>query len=439
MRSKITSSGLPGPNKVLGVPQSSPPNLDSSAHPPSKDPARDPEADAPTVLTTSYTRRARDRRRMVLFPVLGLIIFGVCGLAVLGVMIGRVGTVAVLIGAVAALVPVALVISAFLWVDRWEPEPSGLLAAALLWGACVATIASLLVNNSAQALADLITGSDPDRIVAAVIAAPVIEEATKCAFVLGVFLLRDHEFDGVVDGIVYSGLVAAGFAFTENILYFGTAFVSPVETGAGGVNGLLAVVLLRGGLMPFAHPMFTVVFGIALGSVALSRSRRRRVLIATGGFLGAVAMHSLWNSSATFGADRFIDLYMLVMVPLFSAMVWLVLWQRRREQRVFTGQLPGLVAREWIAASELAPLSSLAGRRRWRAQARRLRGPDTARAVAAYQAAVTELAYFRHRLTRLGVDADQRHRHQELLARVQLTRAAATAAGRRTGGANTES
>ena len=34
-------------------------------------------------------------------------------------------------------------------------------------------------------------------------------------------MFRRREFDGVVDGVVYAGLVAAGFAFTENILYFG--------------------------------------------------------------------------------------------------------------------------------------------------------------------------------------------------------------------------
>ena len=54
--------------------------------------------------------------------------------------------------------------------------------------------------------------------------APIVEEAVKGAFLVGLLIFRRREFDGIVDGIVYAGLVAAGFAFTENILYFGRAF-----------------------------------------------------------------------------------------------------------------------------------------------------------------------------------------------------------------------
>jgi RsiW-degrading membrane proteinase PrsW (M82 family) len=38
------------------------------------------------------------------------------------------------------------------------------------------------------------------------------------------FLWKKDEFDGIIDGIVYAGMVGLGFAMTENILYYGVRF-----------------------------------------------------------------------------------------------------------------------------------------------------------------------------------------------------------------------
>ena len=51
--------------------------------------------------------------------------------------------------------------------------------------------------------------------------APFVEEAAKGALVLLVWWLVRREFDGITDGMVYAGICAAGFAFTENIQYLG--------------------------------------------------------------------------------------------------------------------------------------------------------------------------------------------------------------------------
>ena len=42
---------------------------------------------------------------------------------------------------------------------------------------------------------------------------------------------RRHELDGILDGIVYAGMVGIGFAFTENILYLASAYVGDDGTG----------------------------------------------------------------------------------------------------------------------------------------------------------------------------------------------------------------
>ena len=105
---------------------------------------------------------------------------------------------------------------------------------------------------------------------------------------------------------------------------------------------MLAVLILRGVLSPFAHPLFTSMTGIGCGLAATSRSAVARVLYVLVGYGFAVLLHALWNGSATLGdGGTFLGVYLFVMVPLFIAMIVLVLWQRRREQRTVADQLPG--------------------------------------------------------------------------------------------------
>lgn len=364
----------------------------------------------------------RPRRITVLLPLLGLVVLAVCGLLLFGVVTARVGLVPVLIGVVAALVPVAVVVPALLWVDRWEPEPAKLLLLAFAWGACFATITALLINNTAEAVGDLLLGSGNGSKFSAVVSAPLVEEAAKGAFVLLVLWRRAGEFDGVIDGIVYAGFSATGFAFTENIYYFGRAFA---ENGFGdGTNpGVLAAFVLRGVLSPFTHPLFAVVFGIGVGVAARAKSPLARWLAPLGGYLGAVALHALWNSAAVLGgAKTFLNVYFLIMVPMFIGVVLLIMLNRRREQRIVEAALPGMAEARWIARSEMGLFASLAGRRKWRQQARKQSGPAAAKAVAAYQSAVTELAFLLRGDVR---KPDSEQRRGELLDALRASRAEA--------------
>ncbi|NMH93759.1 PrsW family intramembrane metalloprotease, partial [Pseudonocardia bannensis] len=378
------------------------------------------------------------QRRGVLAPVAGLVALAVCGLVVLGLVGRSVGTGAVVVGALCALLPVGPVVAAFLWVDRWEPEPPRLLFVAFLWGACFAALSALLINSSAALAADDLLGKGSGDLLGATVIAPVVEEAMKGLFLVGLLVFRRREFDGIVDGIVYAGLVAAGFAFTENILYLGRAFAEDAMVGQSG--GVLAVLLLRGVFSPFAHPLFTAMIGIGAGIAAGSRSTAVRVLAVLVGYLLAVALHALWNGSATlFGGTVFMGVYGFVMVPVFLAMIALVIWQRRREQRIVAGQLPGFAQAGWIAQSEVELLSSLAGRRGWLSAVKRRSGKAAARAVADYQAAVTELAFLRDRIARGTVRESAHDRHDAMVGAVAGTRARAvgmpdalTAAWRRT-------
>ncbi|GAB3005910.1 membrane protein [Amycolatopsis acidiphila] len=361
------------------------------------------------------------RRLTVLLPVLGLVVVAVCGLTLLALATVRVGPLAVVIGLAAALVPVAVVVAAVLWVDRWEPEPAKLLLTAFAWGACIATITALLINNTAESVGDLLLGHGNGSRVSALVSAPLVEEAAKGSFVLLVLLRRREEFDGIIDGVVYAGFTAAGFAFTENIYYFGRAFAE-YGFGNGTSAGVIAAFVLRGVLSPFTHPLFTALTGVGIGFAARATTRATRILAPLAGYLGAVCLHALWNGAATLGgAQTFLNVYFLIMVPMFIAVVLVVILQRRREQRIVEAALPKMVKARWIAASEVDLLSTLNGRRDWRRQARRQSGRRAAKAVAVYQNSVTELAF----LKRHNGSADTCRKEAELLDTLRSSRAEA--------------
>ena len=359
-------------------------------------------------------------RRTTTLSLLGLIALGACGLVLLGLGTTNLGTMPILVGAVAALFPVVVVVQTFLWVDRWEPEPTKMLLLAFVWGACGAALAAFLLNSTAEIAANAILGGKGGNTVAALVSAPLFEEGAKGAFLLGLLIFARREFDGVVDGIVYAGIVAAGFAFSENIKYFAVAFE---HGGFGSTNGVITAFLLRGVISPFTHPLFTSMTGIGFGIAARTSVRWRRWAAPLAGYLIAVGLHALWNGTATLGGSyAFVSLYVFGMVPLFLAMAALLWWSRRREQGVVERYITGMVLRGLVPAKEMDVLCSMAARRitvRW---ARRRFGREAGRAVANYHTAVTELAFLTKALENGVAGEDGDERHEQLVAALAAAR-----------------
>ena len=100
-----------------------------------------------------------------------------------------------------AAVPVGPLIGCLLWLDRYEPEPRRLLVGGLLWGVFVATAIALLLEG----LGGFVAGISDTRMLE--IGAPVAEEASKGLFLLLLLWWRRSELDGVLDGIVYAGMI----------------------------------------------------------------------------------------------------------------------------------------------------------------------------------------------------------------------------------------
>ncbi|QCQ15567.1 PrsW family intramembrane metalloprotease [Microbacterium sp. RG1] len=331
-----------------------------------------------------------------------------------GYFLEAIGPVASLLGAILALLPLAGVLWALRIVDRWEPEPKGLVILALGWGAIAAVALALGVD-----LVLLLTLGRGDSQLAlllqSVVQAPIVEEIGKGLGVLLIFAAARRFFDGPVDGIVYGGLIGAGFAFTENIQYFASAFIE------GGFTQASATFFVRGILSPFAHVMFTAVTGFALG---LAARRGVRLGGALGpwllGLVGAIALHALWNGSALLG--DFFALYAVLQVPLFVIFVVAIVLLRREEARLTRARLGEYAAVGWFTPQEVDMLATAAGRRTALAWARTLTG-NRVPIMRTFIADATALAAARQRAIS-GRDPRASAEESALLQRTVAARAA---------------
>src|SRR5262249_41623979 len=150
-----------------------------------------------------------------------------------------VGIVGAVIGTILAFIPAPFYLMLFLWLDRYDPEPAWALLAAFAWGGLFAVIVSFIVNTLFGAVAASLVGGPAGNTLGAVISAPLIEEGTKGLGVVLFLIFLRNEFDDILDGIVYAGVIALGFATVENVLYYG-------RTVAAGGGGLLFILFLRG-------------------------------------------------------------------------------------------------------------------------------------------------------------------------------------------------
>ncbi len=313
----------------------------------------------------------------------GIVLASLVGLAVAAYLVSALGTGAAAAGAVLALLPLAAVLWAVRWIDRWEPEPRGALWFAFLWGATVSVALALVVD-----LAIGVLGGIDDDVFGAVVQAPIVEELAKAIGLLILAAAARAHLDGPVDGLVYAATIAAGFAFTENVLYFGVALLED------GPDGLGAVFFVRGVMSPFAHVMFTACTGIVIGLfVARGRSALLGALV---GLVPAIGLHALWNG-ALFVVDDFFGYYLLVQVPLFVFAIVVTVWLRRLERRVLRRRLAEYAAVGWFSAGELEMFTTPAGRQRARANAS-ARGAAARRTMDALIRDTTHLAFTRERI-----------------------------------------
>jgi RsiW-degrading membrane proteinase PrsW (M82 family) len=361
---------------------------------------------------------ASPRRALRGWLVTGLLVAGftIAGLALAAYFGAALGVITALLALLLAAIPLGIVVPTFLWLDRFEAEPRRYLIVAFLWGALVASLLAALFNTGAMLVIQAATDPASAMATTATVVAPVVEESLKGLIVLLIWRLRRREFDGIVDGMVYAGIAAAGFAFTENIQYLGQAYA------AGGQEMVAATFVGRGVMSPFAHPMFTCLTGIGIGVAATARSGLARVVAPVVGWALAVTAHGLWNLSAVTGGAGLLVGYFLVGVPVFVGYAVLVIWARRREGRIIGKYLSQYADAGWLSPSEVVMLASMGHRREARVWAKSSSGSAGLASMRQFQDAASELGLLRHRMYHQSADARALDTERQLLDTMTLAR-----------------
>jgi RsiW-degrading membrane proteinase PrsW (M82 family) len=350
---------------------------------------------APTIVIRTSPQISAIRLVLAILAGLIALILGLLVLLLIGI---ETGPVALLLGLLAATIPVPLYIVLVLWIDRYEAEPLWMLATAFFWGALIATFFAFLLNTGTGLGVALLAGEEAGQAFSAVISAPIVEETGKALILFIFFFWKKDEFDGVVDGIVYASMAALGFAMTENILYYGRAAL-------GGGGTLTLIFVLRGFFAPFSHPLFTSLTGIGLGLARQSTNTAVKILTPIVGLLMAIFMHSIWNGSAVLGGGGvFVLTYILVMVPAFIIMLIVISLALRREGQVVREFLIIDFERGMLTHEEYKQLGSILGRMGSSFNSFSQSGVKGWRARRRFNQLASELAFHRSRVSR-GVHA----------------------------------
>lgn len=328
---------------------------------------------------------------IALGTVAGLIVIALTALNPLGTAVGF----------VLSSIAMTVVVLAYLWLDRWEPEPPRLLVFAFVWGTSAAVVIAAVLQIFLEAWVNAgadSTQSDGVSPLTLVVGAPLTEEAAKGLFLLLMMTgARRREMNSLTDCLVYAGLVGAGFAWLEDILY--------IANGESLADSLVTAAL-RLVMAPFAHSLFTTLFAIGVWYAMHQRSGIARTGCILGGYAGAVILHAMWNGSSLLGAGAYFGVYVFWMMPVFGLAIALAVHSRRREQRIVAAKLPGMVAAGVVTPNEASWLGSIRTRKLAVSEATRFGGKTAGESVKAFAHQVVELAFVRDRIDR-GF-ADQR-------------------------------
>jgi RsiW-degrading membrane proteinase PrsW (M82 family) len=286
--------------------------------------------DRPSVKNTSH-------KHLGIAIVLFVAVF--LSLVVIALVFGELGTRISLVATTIAFLPAIVYMLPLLWLDRYDPEPPWALATAFAWGALVAVIVSLVLNSAVIALLGEAAG--------VLVSAPLIEEASKGLGVLLFLLLLRHEFDDILDGIVYAGVIALGFATVENVFYYGRNLLEH------GNEGLFYTFMMRGLLSPFAHVIFTSMIGIGCGIARETHKWALRILMPVVGYFMAVTLHAIWNGIASYGGNVFVTGYLLFELPFFLLFVFFLFFIAYRERKILHEMLSAEVGMGLITGDQL--------------------------------------------------------------------------------------
>ena len=309
--------------------------------------------------------------------------------------------------AAALAAPTALVYAAlFIWLDRFRPQNVLVWLLTFGWGAAASTWFSLhtstwLGRQMATTDADADMGSR-----AAIFSAPFTEEVSKATVLFLLLILFQRKIVSRLSMVALAGLSAVGFAFVENIIYYGRVITYAVTdiSVANPEESIREIVLLRGLYTSFGHPLFTILTATGLVVGMQARSRIVRIVAPLAGFLMSVLGHMIFNglsSTRPVDALKIPWIGALVLVALLIASLAISVAQ---QSRLILHRLTDYQKQGWLTERDVELFSGPFRRYTYLAKSI-FWGPKRWWYTAKLVRRVTELAYLRSEATR-GIVAD---------------------------------
>ena len=254
-----------------------------------------------------------------------------------------------------AFIPASIYAYITYWMDRYEKEPLPLLVAVFGWGFIVAAGGAFIVNTVLGIGVYMFTGSEVTTdLTTGSLIAPIVEETLKGLAVLIVFLFFRKEFDSILDGMIYAGIVALGFAATENAFY-----IYDRGYAASGWSGFWFLVFVRVILVGWQHPFYTAFTGIGFAISRMSKNTLAKFLAPLAGLAMAMLTHSFHNTLASLSQGlgglalgTFLDWTGWLVMLIF------VIWMIRREGKLLPKHLQEEVAAGNITHAQLRTAAS---------------------------------------------------------------------------------
>ena len=305
------------------------------------------------------------------------------------------------------IVPVLLVIR---FLDAYEREPRSMMFGAFMWGFVVAFLFGGLSNDLWGVVISKLGGAEFAANWSAALTAPVNEEIYKYLGLVVLFLIARAEFDDLLDGFVYGALIGLGFAVAEDLMYFIFNFGGSV---ADVIQGFYVRVVLSG---LYGHVTFTGISGIGFAYFVTRRGEKsfgRRLAVALGLLLVAMAAHFVWNSPLF---DDLPDLLYVTVkgLPFLIGLIVLLYLARKRENDDLAAILANEKGQAGLLDIEMDDLRSWRVRRQTSKRLARAAGPGAARLFNQLQKEQLKLA-----LVASSVDSDQDASLLEQRARCQ--------------------
>jgi len=208
-----------------------------------------------------------------------------------------------------ALAPVLIILFYIYFRDKYEHEPIGLLAKALLAGGLI-TIPVIFAEMGLQVLgSNMNDGGVSSPLWTAFIVAGTTEELFKF-LALFIMIWANKNFNEKFDGIVYAVFISLGFALVENVMYV--------------IQGGLNVALIRALTAVPAHALFGVVMGYYFGLARFLEGERAIYLVRA--ILWPIILHGFYDYCLM--ANK--PVFMIIFIP-FILYLWISGFKKMKE------------------------------------------------------------------------------------------------------------